>query len=57
VRQIARGLQDGPSPTRVDTDSGRSPADELLELEQLRDRGVLSPEEFDTQKARLLATS
>jgi hypothetical protein len=35
---------------------GVSRADELLKLEQLRDRGVLSSEEFDTQKAKLLAT-
>ncbi len=31
-----------------------SMADELTKLAQLRDSGVLSPEEFDAQKARLL---
>jgi hypothetical protein len=34
---------------------GGSPGDELLKLEQLRDRGVLSSAEFDTQKAKVLA--
>ncbi|MFO7777140.1 MAG: SHOCT domain-containing protein [Nitriliruptoraceae bacterium] len=32
-----------------------SPAEELTKLAELRDKGVLSPEEFDAQKARLLA--
>jgi hypothetical protein len=29
-------------------------ADELMKLAQLRDAGVLTPEEFQAQKARLL---
>jgi hypothetical protein len=29
-------------------------ADELRKLAQLRDQGVLSPEEFESQKAKLL---
>jgi hypothetical protein len=29
-------------------------ADELAKLAQLRDSGILSPDEFDTQKAKLL---
>ncbi len=29
-------------------------ADELIKLEQLRERGTLTPEEFDRAKARLL---
>jgi phage shock protein C len=33
-----------------------SMADELLKLEQLRERGSLSPEEFERAKARLLGT-
>jgi len=35
--------------------SASSPADELLKLGQLRDQGVLSSEEFETQKAKVLA--
>lgn len=31
-------------------------ADELIKLSQLRDAGVLTPDEFATQKARLLGT-
>ena len=34
-----------------------SVADELSKLAELRDRGVLSPEEFEVQKAKILATS
>jgi hypothetical protein len=30
-------------------------ADELIKLAQLRDAGVLSPEEFDRAKAKLLS--
>jgi uncharacterized membrane protein YdbT with pleckstrin-like domain len=35
--------------------AGMSVADELAKLDDLRARGVISPEEFETQKARLLA--
>jgi hypothetical protein len=31
-----------------------SVADELLKLAQLRDAGVLTPQEFEAQKAKLL---
>lgn len=31
--------------------------DQLAQLGQLRDAGVLTPEEFEAQKARLLSTS
>lgn len=34
--------------------SAPSTADELAKLAELRDKGVLSAEEFDTQKAKLL---
>jgi hypothetical protein len=30
-------------------------ADQLAKLAELRDRGVLTPEEFDSQKAKILA--
>ncbi len=32
-----------------------SPADQLAKLAELRDRGVLTPEEFAAEKAKLLA--
>jgi Short C-terminal domain/Phospholipase_D-nuclease N-terminal len=36
-------------------DGGGSTADQLAKLADLRDRGVLSPEEFEREKAKLLA--
>jgi Short C-terminal domain/Phospholipase_D-nuclease N-terminal len=36
--------------------SSSSPADELTKLADLRDRGVITPEEFEQQKASLLAS-
>jgi hypothetical protein len=38
-----------------DVAAAPSTADELSKLAQLRAEGVLSPEEFETQKARILA--
>lgn len=44
-----------PEPPTVESSAGTaSVADELAKLAQLRDQGVLSSEEFDAQKARLL---
>lgn len=37
------------------TDGGGSTADQLAKLADLRDRGVLSQEEFDKEKAKILA--
>ena len=39
------------------TSSSSSSADELAKLAQLRDQGVITPQEFDSQKAKLLGTS
>lgn len=39
----------------TDTATGASTADELAKLAQLRDAGTITPEEFETQKAKLLA--
>src|SRR6516165_5765422 len=36
--------------------SSSSPADELVKLADLRDRGVITPQEFEQQKASLLAS-
>jgi hypothetical protein len=36
---------------------GNSTADELLKLGQLRDQGVLTTEEFEAQKAKVLASA
>ena len=35
--------------------AGTSSADQLAKLADLRDRGVISPEEFDREKAKVLA--
>jgi Short C-terminal domain len=37
--------------------SGGTPADQLAKLADLRDRGVISPEEFEREKARILTSS
>jgi hypothetical protein len=37
--------------------SSSSPADELVKLADLRDKGVITSEEFDRQKAKLLGTT
>ena len=37
------------------SDSPPSTADQLAKLADLRDRGVISPEEFDREKAKVLA--
>ena len=38
-----------------DVASSQSPADQLAKLADLRDRGVITAEEFDREKAKLLA--
>lgn len=38
----------------IENSDGPSSTDELIKLVQLRDSGVLSPAEFESQKARLL---
>ena len=44
------------APGGTGTDGGSaSTADQLAKLADLRDRGVLSPEEFDREKAKVLA--
>ena len=37
--------------------SGGTPADQLTKLADLRDRGVISAEEFDREKAKILASN
>src|SRR5215469_11646419 len=37
--------------------SGGTPADQLTKLADLRDRGVITPEEFDREKTKILTTS
>jgi len=37
--------------------SGGTPADQLSKLADLRDRGVITSEEFDREKAKILASS
>jgi hypothetical protein len=43
-----------PSQPSTPPGSGASVADELLKLASLRDSGILTPEEFDAQKAKLI---
>jgi hypothetical protein len=38
-----------------DAASSASPADQLTKLADLRDRGVITPQEFESQKAKILA--
>jgi uncharacterized membrane protein YdbT with pleckstrin-like domain len=47
-------LQRGPTHVEAPVASTASSADELARLAELRDRGVLTEEEFQTQKTRLL---
>jgi len=39
-----------------DTAGSQTPADQLAKLADLRDRGVISAEEFEREKAKVLAT-
>jgi membrane protein implicated in regulation of membrane protease activity len=39
-----------------DAAAGATPADQLAKLADLRDRGVISAEEFDREKAKVLAS-
>lgn len=48
-------LRDYVRTVTTDTATGASTADELAKLAQLRDAGTITPEEFETQKAKLLA--
>jgi hypothetical protein len=57
IEQWFRAHPDFREPTQASTapaGPGISVADELAKLAQLRDTGVLSPEEFAAQKAKLL---
>jgi len=38
-----------------ETAGSQSPADQLTKLADLRDRGVITPEEFEREKAKVLA--
>jgi hypothetical protein len=52
--QEEMGLKPSPSASTSSEQSPHQVADELVKLADLRDRGILSPEEFTAQKARLL---
>jgi len=54
--QAVRDQQDFRRYVQGVTGSSPSTADELAKLADLRDRGVISPEEFTQAKARLLGT-
>ena len=58
VNQVGELLRSIPEPQAAPpTQAGSvsSTADELLKLAQLRDSGMLTPEEFAAQKAKLLS--
>ncbi|HTT55423.1 MAG TPA: SHOCT domain-containing protein [Streptosporangiaceae bacterium] len=44
------------APGSAEGGDGTSTADQLAKLAELRDRGVLTPEEFEREKAKVLAT-
>ncbi len=48
--QPTRGGPDTAKPSR----RGRSPAEDLRELAELRDAGILTPEEFKAKKSEIL---
>ena len=53
VNSARHGASQG-SPPAAGSPPQASVADELIKLAQLRDTGVLSPEEFEVQKARVM---
>jgi Short C-terminal domain len=52
ARQEVRYEQEVRGP--VQDSAGSSPAEQLTKLADLRDRGVITPEEFDREKAKIL---
>ena len=55
VRQAHQHEQEFRSYVQQAAGSQASPADQLAKLADLRDRGVITAEEFDRQKAKILA--
>ena len=55
VRQAQHQEQEFRSYLQQAAGSQASPADQLAKLADLRDRGVITAEEFDRQKAKILA--
>jgi ABC-type multidrug transport system fused ATPase/permease subunit len=55
VRQAQAQEQEFRSSVQQAAGSQAGPADQLAKLAELRDRGVLTTEEFDRQKAKILA--
>jgi Short C-terminal domain/Phospholipase_D-nuclease N-terminal len=55
VRQAQQQQQAFRDYVRSADDSGASSADQLEKLADLRDRGVISPEEFSREKAKVLS--
>jgi membrane protein implicated in regulation of membrane protease activity len=57
VREQRRADQEFRSYVKDAAGSGATPADQLAKLADLRDRGVITAEEFDREKAKVLASS
>lgn len=55
IRDFIQQQTAQPATAPVPATAQRSVADELAKLAQLRDQGILTSDEFDAQKARLLA--
>lgn len=55
VGQIVQRAAEAQAQSQVPSAAPASKADELAKLAQLRDSGVLSPEEFEREKQRLLS--
>ena len=53
--QAAR-QQDEAARSYIQQVAGTNSADELAKLADLRDRGVITPQEFEQQKAKILAS-
>ncbi len=53
--ETVKAAMNGSKPTAAPATSAPDPMDQLRKLGELRDAGVLTPEEFDSKKADLLA--
>ncbi len=55
IKEQAEAKKHFDSYVREQADTAATPADDIAKLVELRDKGALSPEEFESAKAKLLA--
>lgn len=55
LTETVKAAMNGSKPTAAPATTAPDPMDQLRKLGELRDAGVLTPEEFDAKKADLLA--